>query len=433
MANGLNQVLDHLKRVLGHDEGGPTDGQLLARFVAERDEAAFAALVRRHGPMVLGVCRRVLRDRHDAEDAFQAAFLLLSCKAASVVRREAVGGWLYRVAYHAALEARARSARRRAREYTLEGLPHPAVAPAEPQDWRPLLDEELNRLPEKYRAAVVLCELEGQPRKAAARQLGLPEGTLSSRLAAAPRRLLARRLARRGLALPAALSAAAAAEVPAALAASAAKAAALVAAGQLATVATPVAALTRGVLKAMLLAKVKVAVVAVVAASALGAGGLAYRAGPAPAAAQAPRPTELDALRKENELLKLNLQVVLEKVRAREAELAARKAQAKQTPSAAARALPEWLEARSKDEKKLAEARKLYDRARQAADAATSSGALFWSGPFPTDPVKEIEAALQALRAARDAEAKRRAADALEAATRRLREQLKPAPGAARP
>src|SRR6516225_10421299 len=110
MANGLNQVLDHLKRVLGHDEGGPTDGQLLARFVAERDESAFAALVRRHGPMVLGVCRRVLRDRHAAEDAFQATFLVLLRRARFLDRRGSLAGWLYTVAYHVALRARADTA-----------------------------------------------------------------------------------------------------------------------------------------------------------------------------------------------------------------------------------------------------------------------------------------------------------------------------------
>src|SRR6478672_3819234 len=108
MATGFRQVLQHLQ----HSGGGLTDGQLLARFVAARDEASFAALVRRHGPMVLGVCRRVLRDLHDAEDAFQATFLVLACKAASVLKRESVSCWLHGVAYHTALRAGAALARR---------------------------------------------------------------------------------------------------------------------------------------------------------------------------------------------------------------------------------------------------------------------------------------------------------------------------------
>src|SRR5262249_42965829 len=146
MATGLEKVLAHLQ----HAGGGLTDGQLLARFVATRDEPAFAALVRRHGPMVLGVCRRVLRDYHDAEDAFQATFLVRPGRAASVVRRDSVGWWLSQVASPPALEASATSARRRARERPMTQVPPPEVAPAEPQDWRPILDRELSRLPEKY-------------------------------------------------------------------------------------------------------------------------------------------------------------------------------------------------------------------------------------------------------------------------------------------
>src|SRR5262249_24556093 len=118
-------------------------------------------------------------------------------KARSVVKRESVGGWLYRVAYRIALQARIVSARRRAREKQVEEMPEPEAAPTEPQDWRSLLDREFEKLPEKYRAALVLCELEGLSRRDAARQLRLPEGTLSSRLAMA-RRLLAKRLARFG-------------------------------------------------------------------------------------------------------------------------------------------------------------------------------------------------------------------------------------------
>jgi RNA polymerase sigma factor (sigma-70 family) len=210
---------------------GLTDAQLLTRFVADRDEGAFAALVRRHGPMVLGVCRRVLRHEQDAEDAFQATFLTLARKAPSLRQRAAVAGWLYEVAHRTAVEAGRARARRRGRERQVGDMPHPEVQPTEPQDWRPLLDRELAALPEKYRGAVVLCDLEGLSRREAARQLGWPEGTLSSRLATG-RRVLAGRLSRGGVALSggalaAALSeAAASARVPEALVCSTAQAAA---------------------------------------------------------------------------------------------------------------------------------------------------------------------------------------------------------------
>ena len=168
-------VLEHVRRIAA-DGAATTDGELLARFATGRDEAAFTALVQRHGPMVLSVCRGILRHEQDAEDAFQAAFLILARKAASVARRESVGCWLHQVAYHTALEASAMNARRRARERPVRDLPHPPVAPPESEEWRALLDQEIRRLPEKYRAAVVLCELEGRPRREAARELGLAEG-----------------------------------------------------------------------------------------------------------------------------------------------------------------------------------------------------------------------------------------------------------------
>jgi RNA polymerase sigma factor (sigma-70 family) len=274
---------------------GLTDAQLLTRFVAERDEGAFAALVDRHGPLVLGVCRRVLRDHHDAEDAFQATFLALARKAPSLRRREAVAGWLYEVAYCAAVEA-GRARARRGRERQVGDMPHPEVQPTEPPDWRPVLDRELAGLPQKYRSAIVLCDLEGLSRREAARQLGLAEGTLSSRLATG-RRVLAGRLTRRGVAfsggaLAAALSeAAASARVPAALVWSTAKAAA----GGLAA-STPAAALMEGVVKAMLMAKLKVVLGVALVVGAVGAGGLGYRAGAARAAPSAGPRSELEEL-----------------------------------------------------------------------------------------------------------------------------------------
>src|SRR6266498_2094287 len=192
----MNPVIHQLRRaVLLRDGAGLTDGQLLESFLSGNDEAAFEVLVRRHGPMVWGVCRRVLRDHHDAEDAFQATFLVLVRKAASVVPRELVGNWLYGVAYRTATSAKAMNARRRVKERS--AAKPEACEEAAWTDVRPLLDEELSRLPDKYRIPIVLCDLEGETRREAARQLGWPEGTLSTRLRAG-RHLLAKALARRG-------------------------------------------------------------------------------------------------------------------------------------------------------------------------------------------------------------------------------------------
>src|SRR5262245_40132165 len=311
MVTGLRQVQEQLQQA----GGGLTDGELLARFVATRDEDSFASLVCRHGPMVLGVCRRVLGDFHDAEDAFQATFLVLACKAASVVKRESVSSWLHGVAHHTALRAGAVIGRRRARERQVEEMPHPEAAPAEERDWLPLLDEELSLLPEKYRAALVLCELEGRTRKEAAHLLNIPEGTLASRLATG-RRMLAKRLAGRGVAVT---GVALAVSVPTGLATSTVRAAL----GPM-TVATPAVVLMKEVMKAMLLKKLSLTVGALVVLVALGTF-LGYQPGGGPGPVQAAPaekpPSELEALRKENELLKLNLLVVLEKVRSQEAEL----------------------------------------------------------------------------------------------------------------
>jgi RNA polymerase sigma factor (sigma-70 family) len=192
MASGqLSDVVRHLRRAALRQDGGTmTDGQLLECFLARRDEDAFEALLRRHGPMVLGVCRRVLRNTHDAEDAFQATFLIFVRKATAIRERESVASWLHRAAFRAALEADA--ARRRSRERQVYAMPEPEAV-VEPDVWsdmRPLLDQELDQLPDKYREAIVLCDLQGKTRKEAARQLGVPEGTLSGRLTTA-RRMLA--------------------------------------------------------------------------------------------------------------------------------------------------------------------------------------------------------------------------------------------------
>jgi RNA polymerase sigma factor (sigma-70 family) len=411
MATGLQKVLEQIQQ----GGNGLTDGQLLTRFVAARDEASFAALVRRHGPMVLGVCSRLLRDFHDAEDAFQATFLILARKAGSVVKRESVGCWLYGVAYRTAQEARSASARRRERERPMSEVPHPVVPPAESQDWRPLLDQELNRLPEKYRSAVVLCDLEGRSRREAARQLDIPEGTLSSRLATA-RQLLAKRLAGSGLALSGGALAvamsegAASAQVPAALVWSTARAAVLVASGQVTAVAPSAAALMEGVIKAMFLKKLRVVVGGLLVMAGLAAVGVAYQGEGRTAQAAPPEKreegklSELEALRKENELLKVNLNVVLEKVRSQETEIKGlRERPAVSNPFTSTAV--ELLQDRNFN--------------------TFTTGFLDRGTVLRPDPVQEAESALKALREAKDKEAKRRATESLEKALQKIKEQGK--------
>ncbi len=425
MNTGLPKMLEQLREA----GGGLSDGQLLGRFVAGRDEASFAALLRRHGPMVLGVCRRVLRDSHDAEDAFQATFLLLARKAAAVVKRESVGSYLYAVAYHTALEAAAGNARRRARERQVKDVPHPEAAAAEVSaaaaDWRPVLDQELSRLSERYRAAVVLCDLEGRPRKEAARLLGVPEGTLSSRLTRA-RKLLAKRLAARGVRLPAAMLAvvlaadAASAQVPAALANSTVRVAALVAAGQLAAASGPAVVLMKGVMQAMFLKKLRLVVGAVMVLAALGAVGFTCRPGDEASAQGRSTPevldasgkplSELDALRKENELLKINNNVLLEKIRAQDAEL---------------RGLHGRLERFPKGglafDHNFTDLNVVIDVKDVLSTDAVSGAA------------KGVEAALKAYQNAKDAEGRQRAAHALANATYKLNDLLSPAKSSGTP
>src|ERR1700730_5225006 len=154
----LGTFLQHLRRTLICAEGaGPTDGELLERFISRWDEEAFESLVRRHGPMVLGVCRRVLRNEAEAEDAFQATFLVLVRKAASIRPRGMVGNWLYGVAHNTARKAKAMNSKRRMKEREAAARPKPeAPAEVDPQ-LQALLDQELQALPDKYRAPIVLC------------------------------------------------------------------------------------------------------------------------------------------------------------------------------------------------------------------------------------------------------------------------------------
>jgi RNA polymerase sigma factor (sigma-70 family) len=269
-------VFAELRKVLFQDDGaGLSDAQLLTCFIEQRDEAAFEALLRRHGPMVLGVCRRILRRVADVEDAFQATFLVFVRKAAAIRSRETVGNWLYGVAYNTALKARALNARRDMRERnTVDSLE--TVAVQEDSRWhelQPLLDRELSRLPDKHRLPIVLCDLEGKPRKDAAQQLGLAEGTLSSRLTRG-RALLAGRLAHHGVVLSGSvlgallLQSAASASLPAPLVSATLASAIGCASGQIAAgtaISERVAALTKGVLTMMWISKFKTPAVMVVA------------------------------------------------------------------------------------------------------------------------------------------------------------------------
>jgi RNA polymerase sigma factor (sigma-70 family) len=244
------------------------DRELLERFSDRQEEAAFAELVRRHGPMVLGLCLRVLHNEHDAEDAFQATFLALSRKAVSLRPRESLCGWLHSVAYRIAQKTRIDAARRRRHEGRVAArqVPDP-LAQMTLQEAHEVLHRELARLPDKFRAPLVLCYLEGQTRDEAAHRLGWPVSTLKSRLEQARERLRAR-LASRGLALSGALAASlfgeatASAAVPLVLVHATVQAATSVAAGGAAAsvVSARAAALAEGVIKAMFVTKFKLAV-----------------------------------------------------------------------------------------------------------------------------------------------------------------------------
>jgi RNA polymerase sigma factor (sigma-70 family) len=299
MLNGPQKaVLPHLHRLLGSGSAaGLTDRQLLEHVLRRRDPAAFAALVRRHGRTVLSVCQRVLDNPHDAEDAFQATFLVLFRKARSIANRDAVGSWLYGVAYRVALKARAEAGRRRKHErQAVDRSDNRRRSDGAGDEWRPILDEEVNRLPEKYRQPIVLCYFEGKTYEEAARLLGWPAGTVSVRLARA-RKLLGSRLALRGLALGSGALSTMLAEV-----AASAKGAPVLAEAAVqaivrmmtetgtADVSAQVVALTEGVVKAMLHRNVKTLAAVLVAISVLGggAGVLCRFAGTSPASAADP-------------------------------------------------------------------------------------------------------------------------------------------------
>jgi RNA polymerase sigma factor (sigma-70 family) len=290
-AGQMSEVLQRLRsEILLRDGADLTDGQLLEDYTSRGNQESLAILVHRHGPMVWGVCRRVLRNQHDAEDAFQATFLVLVRKASAIVPCELLANWLYGAAHQTALNARATIARRCARERQVTVMPEPVVVEQDHwNDLETLLDQELSRLPEKYRVPIILCDLEGKTRKEAAEQLGCPEGTVAGRLARA-RVMLARRLARYGLAVSGGTLAAlfsqnlASAGVPASVVSSTINATTLLAAGQavaLAVLSPTAASLVEGVLKTMLLNKLRTATALVLVLLAFAGGALAFLPGTA--------------------------------------------------------------------------------------------------------------------------------------------------------
>jgi RNA polymerase sigma factor (sigma-70 family) len=277
----LSTVLQQVRQLVETSSLAETsDAALLERFVREGDQASFAVLLQRHGAMVLAVCRGLIRHEQDAEDVFQATFLLLARKAGSVRKRESVGSWLHGVARRLALKARAQGARRQSRERRAATMHQ---APSEPgaawQEVKAALDEALAHLPEKYRAALILCYLEGKSHEEAARQLGCPLTTLRSRVARG-RSLVHKRLTSRGLALSLAgwgslvvLSGTPAAP-PAALLQRTWQAACALGRGETLTAAVsgPVAALVEEGAKMMLLARMKIATALMVTLSLLASG-----------------------------------------------------------------------------------------------------------------------------------------------------------------
>ena len=278
MADGqLGAVLQQLRRLVGaRAAADAADAQLLARFGASRDEAAFAALLARHGPLVLNVCRRVLGNVHDAEDAFQAVFLVLARQADSIRRHDSLGSWLYGVAFRIASRAKANAARRDRHERRADVMkPEGADLRDGWDDLQPILDEELSRLPAKYRDSIVLRYLQGKSNEDAAREAGCPAGTMSWRLAHGLD-LLRQRLQRRGVAVPAAGLALALTEhavaLSPALSAATVQAAVHFAAGETAGVSLSILVLAQGAVKAMFVTKLKFALAVVLVAGVVGLG-----------------------------------------------------------------------------------------------------------------------------------------------------------------
>lgn len=270
-------ILSHVRRMLEMRQAQRLeDVRLLELFLERRDEEAFAEMVRRHGPLVLGVCRRVLRDPHDADDVFQATFFVFARKADSIRKHASLSSWLYGVAYRLSLKCRAGARRRHEREQPFLDHERETGDDVSRLERLAVLDEELQRLPERQRAPLLLCYAEGKSQDEAARELGWSRGTLKRRLERG-RDILRDRLTRRGLALSAAglTQADLLAAVPATLTATTAKLAALMTAPE-AIAATAVSAqaalLAKGMMQSMFLGKVKTASALVLMLGLLGIG-----------------------------------------------------------------------------------------------------------------------------------------------------------------
>jgi RNA polymerase sigma factor (sigma-70 family) len=341
--------------------GGLTDGELLDRFqTGRRDvaELAFAALVERHGPMVLRVCRRILRNDHEAQDAFQATFLVLVRKAGSIQRRAALGPWLHGVACRVAACARATLYRKRTHERRAAELARPFSYESASEDVGSALHEEIDRLQERHRLPIVLCCLEGLSREQAALRLGWRVGTVQSRLARGRQRLR-ERLTRRGLFLAAGTIAAilsseadaATVAVPSGIRDATTYGALKFAADSAAAGAVPagVAALTQGVLKTMMIQKI-VAVAATSAAVALVGVGITRGQGQAPAVEKASSVQDGGATQPPDRLgaLERKLDRVLEALNERSAR--AERAQAEEFAGQASRAREQLKQARDRVE-----------------------------------------------------------------------------------
>lgn len=315
----LARVIQRLRRTVADTAEGPSDRDLLRRYAAARDEEAFASLVERHGAMVRGVCRRVLNREADAEDAFQATFLLLARKAGSTFWQASITGWLYQVAYRTACKARVDAARRQRHEQATEPRSESVAVSPELQELQRTLDEELSRMPERFRLPVLLCCLHDQTTDEAARQLGWSFTTVKGRLQRG-REMLRRRLQKRGIGLGIAavgtlLPAGAARALPASVVTSTIQA--VVHGG-----ASPAAMLlSQGVARAMLWTKIKMALVFVMAGTVIAVGAIAAsrHGGAGPAAVAAPIPTEVKPRKEQTAsepVVKDGLEVVVTPTRA---------------------------------------------------------------------------------------------------------------------